>query len=470
MGGISAYTFSVNNEMKNLYIVVKDKDGKYIGITNTFHDASRFTPGVHYGPLITLFNGLYYPFTKDFDGTYDPSGISSKIAVLQEGSYSLEMITTDKEGKRCTAEDTVYVDGTPPTMIMDNDSKEGIYEIDTAGYLPGQEIKGFYGTVYDSNVDIMKNNGETSVLSPRDGVTPVPVDQGLNTIVGYQDSYQPTVFFTPDTNGRFHFGITAEDVANKYGSQFVINPVDYSGKDDFDTRKQTYYFIKKGNPYVTLTSSNGVDAGPGNEDKVVVDPNKPFKLTIATHYGIGMTGATITLNDQGLYKFSNIRLTDEYKNYLISKGIDPTNVLTIGQPYTHPVYQIGENTDVIISVGAAGALDNDMNIFEADVTYTNIDPIVGQFEFPLLKSNLTLSGEDTKVAWFPANVPYVRQSTSLIRGRVAAEAFARNNVNNQYPQFTVESGAKVTVKDDKGKTFTTGKRLQRTTQQHQIIQ
>lgn len=459
VGNLSAYTFSVNNEMDNIYVVLKDKDGKYIGITNTLRSGSNFTPGVHYGPLITLFNGGYLPFTKDYDGTYDPSGISNKIAVLPEGAYSLEMIATDKTGKRYTAEDTVYVDGTPPTMTMDNDSKQGIYEIDTAGYLPGQEIKGYYGTVYDSNIDVMKNNGETSVPSPKDGVTPVPVDQGLNAVIGYQDSYFPTVFFNTDEKGRFHFGVTAEDVANKLGSQFIINPVDYSGKEDYDTKQQTYYFIKKGNPYVTLTSSNGVDAGPGNEDKVVVDANKPFKTTIATHYGIGMTGGTITLNDAKVYKFSNIRLTDEYKNYLISKGMSQNDVdhaLTVGQPYVHPVYQVGKNTDVTISgISAAAALDHDMNIIEADVTYVSPDPIKGPHEFPLLKANLTLSGADTQVAWFPTNTPNVRQHSSLLRGRVAAESFAKNNINNNYPQFTVNSGAKVTVKDDKGNSFTT---------------
>ncbi|MEH7504792.1 S8 family serine peptidase [Neobacillus drentensis] len=456
VGNLSAYTFSVNNEMENIYVVLKDKDGKYIGVTNTLQSGSNFTPGIHYGPMITLFNGWYLPFTKDYDGTYDPSGLG-KLSVLQEGSYSLEMIATDKEGKRYTAEDTLYIDGTPPTMKMDNDSKEGIYEIDTAGYLPGQEIKGFYGTVYDSNVDVMKNNGETSVPSPDDGVTPVPVDQGLNHVIGYQDSYYPTVIFNTDENGRFHFGVTAEDVANKMGSEFIINPVDYSGEEDFATKTQTYYFIKKGTPYLTLTSSNGVDAGPGNEDKLVVDSNKPFKATIATKYGIGMNGATITLNDQNVYKFSSIRLTDEYKNYLLSKGMSQDAVdhaLTVGQPYKHPVYQIGQNTDVTIS-GNVPVLDHDMNIIEADVTFSNPDPITGPFPFIFLKANLTLSGEDTKVAWFPTNTPNVRQSISVLRGRVAAESFQRNNVNNNYPQFTVDSGAKVTVRNDEGKSFTT---------------
>ena len=28
-----AYSFSVNNEMENFYIVLKDKDGKYIGVS-----------------------------------------------------------------------------------------------------------------------------------------------------------------------------------------------------------------------------------------------------------------------------------------------------------------------------------------------------------------------------------------------------------------------------------------------------
>ncbi|MES9683446.1 InlB B-repeat-containing protein, partial [Gottfriedia acidiceleris] len=454
VGNLSAYNFSVNNEMDNYYILVKDKDGKYIGVANTLSNGSNIIPGVQYGPRITLFSGWYLPFTKEYDGTYDASGISKDVQVLKEGAYSLEMIATGKDGQRYTAEDTLYVDGTPPTMTMDADSKGGIYEIDPTGYLPGQEIKGFTGTVYDSNVDVMKNNGETSVPSPTTG-KPVPVDQGLNSVVGYQDSVYPTVYFNTNEKGRFHFGVTAEDLTNKLGSQFIIDPVDYSGESD-GINDQTYYFIKKGNPYVTLTASNGVDAGSGNEDKVVVDANKPFKTTMTTHYGVGMTGGKFLLNDNGVYQYSNIRLTDEYKNYLISKGIDPTKVLTVGQPYKHQFYQIGNTTDVTISnIGPAGSLDHDMPILEADVTYISPDPITGQFPYILLSANLTLSSEDTRIAWFPTNDPYVRQNISVIRGRVAAESFARNNVNNNYPQFTVDSGAKVTATDDKGKKFTT---------------
>ena len=454
-GGISAYTFSVNSEMENFYILLKDKNGKYLGVTNTLISARSITPGVQYGPNLMLFNGQYLPFTKPFDGSYDQSGLASKPEFIKAGAYSVEMVMTDKTGKHYTAEDTVYVDETPPTISMDSDSKPGIYEIDPTGYQTGQEIKGFYGTVYDSNVDVMKENGETSVPSPKDG-KPVPVDQALNGVNGYQDSMFPTVTFDTDEKGRFHFGVSPEDLTSKFGSSFWIYPYDYSGSGDPSITAQQYYFIKKGTPYLTITNSGGEDAGPDNKDKVVVDANKPFNTTIATKYGVGMTGGKIILNDNNVYKFSNIRLTDEYKNYLISKGIDPTKVLTVGEPYVHPIYQRGKNTDVTISgIDANGALDHDMNIIEADVTYINEDPIVGPFEFNLLKANLTLSDVDTQVAWFPTNVPNVRQSTSLLRGRLAAEAFARNNINNNYPQFTVESGAKITVKDDKGKSFTT---------------
>ena len=72
------------------------------------------------------------------------------------------MITTDKEGKRYTAEDTVYVDGTPPTMTMDNDSKGGFMKLTLQGTYLDKKLKDFMGTVYDSNIDVMKNNGETS--------------------------------------------------------------------------------------------------------------------------------------------------------------------------------------------------------------------------------------------------------------------------------------------------------------------
>ncbi|PEJ56339.1 hypothetical protein CN692_18580, partial [Bacillus sp. AFS002410] len=455
VGNLSSYNFSVNNEMDNYYILIKDKDGKYIGVANSIANGSDIIPGVQYGSRITLFNGWYLPFTKAYDGTYDQSGISTDVQVLPEGAYSLEMVATGKDGQRYTSEDTLYVDGTPPTMTMDSDSKGGIYEIDPTGYLPGQEIKGFSGKVYDSNIDVMKANGETSVPSPQDG-SQVPVDQGLNNVVGYQDSMFPTVYFKTDAKGRFHFGVTAEDLTNKWGSQFIIDPVDYSGEDDLDLNSQTYYFIKKGNPYVTLTASNGVNAGPGNEDKVVVDADKPFKTTITTHYGVGMTGGKFLLNDNKVYKYSNIRLTDEYKNYLISKGIDPTKVLTVGQPYVHPYYGVGLTTDVTLSnIGAAGALDHDMPIIEADVTYSSPDPITGPFPYTMVQANLTLSGDDTEIAWFPTNVPTVRQNISVLRGRLAAESFARNNINNNYPQFTVDSGAKITATDDKGNKFTT---------------
>ena len=136
----------------------------------------------------------------------------------------------------------------------------------------------------------------------------MPVDQAMNTVIGFQDSMFPTVFFDTDEKGRFHFGITPEDLTSKFGSAFWIYPSDYSGSGDPDITKQDYYFIKKGTPYLTLTSSGGADAGQGNEDKVVIDANKPFKTTIATKNGLGMSGGKITLNDQGVYSFSNIRI------------------------------------------------------------------------------------------------------------------------------------------------------------------
>ena len=64
------------------------------------------------------------------------------------------------------------------------------------------------------------------------------------------------------------------------------------------------------------------------------------------------------------------------------KGVtqyDVDHVLTVGQPYVHPIYQVGKNIDVTISgIGAAGALDHDMNIIEADVTYRTLTQLRGQ--------------------------------------------------------------------------------------------
>ncbi|SDP13830.1 Listeria/Bacterioides repeat-containing protein [Paenibacillus sp. yr247] len=452
--GGSYYSFSVNSAMENMYLVLKDKNGNYLGVIQKVANIGAAGPGVVFGPLVMLQGGLYLPFTKPYNGSLDQSGIATKPVVITEGSYSVEMIATDSAGKHYKAEDTVYVDTTAPTIAMDSDSKPGIYEIDPTGYQSGQEIKGFYGTVYDSNVDIMKNNGETSVPSPEDLKTPVPVDQALNTVWGYQDSAWPTVIFKTDAKGRFHFGITPEDITSK-GSNFWIYPSDYSGEADTDSTSQQYYFIKKGSPYVTFTSSGGVDAGPGNQDKTVVDSNKPFKATIAVKNGIGMTGGKFTLNSN-VYTFSNIRLSDEYKNYLISKGIDPTTVvLTVGQPYVD-THNGGKSTDIAISgITAAGALDQNMNILEADVTYTSPDPISGPLGYFVPNVVLTMSSTDTQVPAFGTNVPYVRQAVSMITGGLFAEAFKQNSLSGAFTGITTDSGAKVTVTNQDGKAFTT---------------
>ena len=452
----SGFTFSVNSAMDNMYLVLKDKDGNYLGVIS-YYDLRSWAPGVQSRPQIMLFMGMYYPFTKPYNGSFDPTGIANSTTVINPGAYSVEMIATDKDGKRYTAEDTVYVDITAPTMTMDDDSKPGIYEIDPTGYQPGQEIKGFYGTVYDSNIDFMKNNGETSIPNLQDWNKLVPTDQSQNIVWGYQDYFFPTVTFNTDSKGRFHFGVSPEDLTNPVGSEFWIYPSDYSGAADQETGKHTYYFIKKGLPYLTWTSSGGVDVGLENQEKLVIEANKTFKTTIATKNGKGMTGGKFSLNDERVYKFSKIRLSDEYKKYLISKDIDPTKVLTVGEPYKDN--NIGGNsTDITISgIDEAGALDKDMNILEADVTYSNPDPVVGPFNYVIRAdtAKLTFSGKDTQVAAFPTNVPYVRQSISMLRGRIAAEAFATNNVGNAFPATTVDTGAKVTVTDSNGKTYIT---------------
>ena len=54
-GGAAGYSFSINSTMENFYMVLKDKNGNYLGVANTLSDASWLSPGVQYGPYITLF-------------------------------------------------------------------------------------------------------------------------------------------------------------------------------------------------------------------------------------------------------------------------------------------------------------------------------------------------------------------------------------------------------------------------------
>ncbi|XRG78623.1 InlB B-repeat-containing protein [Rossellomorea sp. GAMAL-10_SWC] len=449
----SGYRFSVNGAMDSVYLLLKDKDGKYLGIVQNASSISSAGPGIIYGPIPMLRNGLYLPFTKPYEGSLDNSGIATTPVAIKEGAYSVEMIATDSDGKQYTKEDTLYVDYQAPTIKMDSNSQPGIYEIDPTGYQPGQEIKGFDGTVYDSGIDVMKNNGETS-LKDYDTGKPAPVNQGQNMVWAYQPGPFVTRIFKTDADGRFHFGITSDEVTSK-GTKFWFYPSDYAGAGDLLSTKKKYYFIKKGSPYVTVTSSGGVDPEQESKGKLIVEPNKPFKVAITTKNGKGMTGGQFTLDTRRTLKFSNIKLSDEYKQYLESKGITPT--LTVGQPYIDD-YTGRESTDITISgISNTGALDQDMKILEADLTYTDGEAYVGPLdeEWSVPKSSLVIDSKDTVVPAFDTNIAYLKNPISQITGGLFAESFQVNNLSGSLANITIDSGAKVTLKDADNNSYVT---------------
>lgn len=461
----SGFTFSVNSAMESNYILLKDKDGNYIGVVQNVSDISAAGPGVTYGPIPMLVGGRYLPFTKPFDGSLDQAGIGKTPSILEEGAYSVEMIATDKDGKKFTKEDTLYVDYKAPTLTMDSDSQPGIYEIDPTGYNPGQEVKRFYGTVYDSNIDVMKNNGETTLKDNNTG-KPAPVDQGQNTVWGYQDGPFVTTIFGTDGNGRFNFGLSPEDIKAK-GMKFVIYPSDYAGAGDWYTTKKKYFFIKKGSPYVKLTASEGVDPELESKGNVVVEPKKPFKVSLTTKNGNGMAGGTFSIEASYTLEYSNIKLSDEYVNYLSSKEITPT--LTVGQPYLNQ--NTGKNAiDVTISgISEAGALTQDMKILEADLTYKDENAYVGPIDesFAVQKSSFTIDGKDTDVPTFLTNMPLVKQPISQVTGPLFAESFRANSLSGSFTNITKDSGAFVTAKDADGNTYVTDNASDTNTVQYQ---
>ncbi|MBP0724623.1 InlB B-repeat-containing protein [Bacillus sp. RG28] len=449
----SGFYFSVNSAMDSVYVLLKDKDGNYIGVVQNVSSISGAGPGIIYGPIPMLLNGLYLPFTKPYNGSLDQSSIGKTPAVLKEGVYSVEMIATDKDGKKFTKEDNLYVDYKAPTLTMDSDSQPGIYEIDPTGYNPGQEVKKIYGTVYDSNIDVMKNNGETT-LKDYDTGKPAPVDQGQNTVFGYQDGPFVSKIYKTDGNGRFNFGLEPDDIKAS-GMKFVIYPSDYAGAGDWYSTKKKYYFIKKGSPYLTVTTSGGVDPELESKGNVVVEPNKPFKVSLATKNGNGMTGGTFTINADPTLEYSNIKLSDEYVQYLSGKDITPT--LTVGQPYLDR--QTGRNSiDVTISgISEAGALTQDMKILEADMTFKYANAYVGPIDesFAVDHSNFTFAGKDTAVPAFPTNMPLVKQPNSQVTGGLFAESFRANSLSGSFTNITKDSGATVTAKDADGNEYVT---------------
>ena len=47
-GGAAGYSFSINSTMENFYMVLKDKNGNYLGLANTLVDVEFGFPQVSY--------------------------------------------------------------------------------------------------------------------------------------------------------------------------------------------------------------------------------------------------------------------------------------------------------------------------------------------------------------------------------------------------------------------------------------
>lgn len=236
---------TLRSPMVTMDLVVKDGNtGEYIGYLGSFNtDGFKERLGMKLLVPFVFTNGVYYPFTGDAENP-----ISDTPVKATDGAYELEIVATDASGDTYRPSDHVFIDNEEPEVTMEQ--KPGVYEIEY-NEDDDQGITWFNGKAYDTNVDLMKEKGVEQIKSNVDGKL-IPVDQGLNTIVGYDLTNGmgfPTHFFTPESNGDFKFGVTPEEVADGKFVEFQLYGFDQATAGNMNFGMNKYYFIGKGEQY-----------------------------------------------------------------------------------------------------------------------------------------------------------------------------------------------------------------------------
>ncbi|WP_201713103.1 S8 family serine peptidase [Rossellomorea arthrocnemi] len=236
---------TLRSPMDTMDLVVKDGNtGEYIGYLGSFNPESiNDLLGMELLVPFVFTSGAYYPFTGDSENP-----ISDTPVQARDGAYELEIVATDANGDTFRPSDYVFIDNEAPEVTMEQ--KPGVYEIEY-NQNDEQGVTWFNGKAYDSNIDLMKEKGLTKVRDNFEGILK-PVDQGLNTIVGYdltKDFGFPTHFFTPEADGSFKFGVTPEEVADGQYVEFQLYGFDQATAGDMNFGMNHYYFIGKGEQY-----------------------------------------------------------------------------------------------------------------------------------------------------------------------------------------------------------------------------
>ena len=345
---------TVKSKMETMDVVVKNGDtGEYLGYVGSFNtEALNDLLGVDLLVPFVFTGGAYYPFTGDSENP-----ISDERVAAPDGAYELEIVATDTNGDTYRPDDYVFIDNEAPEVKMEQ--KPGVYEIEYNDQ-DEQGITWFNGKAYDSNVDLMKEKGIKQVKSNLDG-TFKPLDQGLNTIVGYDLTHGmgfPTHFFTPEADGNFKFGVTPEEVADGQVVEFQLYGFDQATAGDMSFGMQHYYFIGKGEQYAELAT-----------DKHKLYLNDEFTVTLTMNNVKDLTGGDFNLSYMRKYfEFVGAKSTSEFeqfaKDHHVSAKVETGDIT---ESYWENTLPVSASLDGEVTKG----IDGDMPV--AEVTFKVIN-------------------------------------------------------------------------------------------------
>ncbi|WP_339148680.1 MULTISPECIES: S8 family serine peptidase [unclassified Sutcliffiella] len=296
----------LRSPMETMDLVVKDGDtGEYLGYLGYIDtDFLNDQIGIDFLVPFVFGGGAYYPFTGD-----EENPISGEMVLAPDGAYQLEIIGVNEFGETFKPSDHVFIDNQAPKITMEKGP--GVYEIE---YNKDDEqgITWFNGKIYDSNVDLMKEKGLKEIRNNLDGQFS-PVDQGLNTVVGYDSKGWgwPTHYFTPEADGSFEFGVTPKEVAEGQYVDFGFYGFDAATAGDQGGGMHKYYFIGKGEKYATA-NLNKNELYLGDEVTVTLTMNNvedfiggEFKLSYQNSY----------------YEFVDAKINPELKKFADDKNL-----------------------------------------------------------------------------------------------------------------------------------------------------
>ncbi|MFC7786457.1 S8 family serine peptidase [Rossellomorea sp. GCM10028870] len=397
----------LRSPMETMDLVVKDGDtGEYLGYLGWINtEFLNEQLGVDFLVPFVFGSGAYYPFTGDKENP-----ISEEMVLAPDGAYELEIIGTNEEGEMFQPSDYVFIDNQVPEITMEKEP--GVYEIE---YNKDDEqgVSWFNGKVYDSNVDAMKEKGLKEIKNNRDGQLS-PVDQGLNTVVGYDSKGWgfPTHYFTPEADGSFKFGVTPEEVANGQYVDFGFYGFDAATAGDQSKGMHKYYFIEKGEKYAKADL---------DKDELYLGDEVTVTLTLKNVEKF--IGGEFKLSYQNsYYEFVDAQINPEFKKFAEEKKLSTR--VEVGE-IKHDLWEDQIPVSAFLEGDSLEGADGDMPILNVTFKVTNDEfyDYIPSFNFTEAKYHKLGEEEVVQVPGFITDQLEIVPKQSVVWGYLGPEAF-----------------------------------------------